>query len=255
MFKFLKKKFLIFQLDSNFFNKKNSINLSLSNLLNQMQIVGPGSISIIVTSAFFIGLVFSLQIIKEFVYLNAVSLVGSVLTISFLRELSPVLTSIILIGKVGSYFTSELATMKVTEQVDALYILGINPIYYLVIPRIIALVFILPILNFVSFVTSLFSSAFICLILYNIDPKIFFTSVFCILSVVDIMKSSLKTLIFGFFISIISCICGLTTKGGAKGVGLSTTSSVVTSLLSVFILDFILSYYMFNKLDSLLKIL
>lgn len=237
------------------FLQNSIINLQLSNLLNQIQVVGPGSMSVIITAAFFIGLVFSLQIIKEFLYLNAISLIGSVLTISFLRELSPVLTSVILIGKVGSYFTSELATMKVTEQIDALYILGISPINYLVIPRIIALVLMLPILNFFSFLTSLFSSAFICFILYNIDPKIFFKSVFYILSIVDIVKSSFKTLIFGFFIALNSCIFGLTARGGAKGVGISTTSSVVTSLLSVFILDFILSYYMFNSLDSSLKIL
>nr|YP_009391788.1 hypothetical protein [Acrosorium ciliolatum]ARW59932.1 hypothetical protein [Acrosorium ciliolatum] len=255
MFKLLTRKIIISRLHECFFYKKNSINLQLSNVLNQIQIVGPGSLSVIITSAFFIGLVFSLQIVKEFLYLNAISLVGSMLTISFLRELSPVLTSVILIGKVGSYFTSELATMKVTEQIDALYILGISPINYLVIPRVIALILMLPILNFFSFVTSLFSSAFICFTLYNIDPRIFFKSVFYILSIIDIMKSSLKTFIFGFFIALISCIFGLTARGGAKGVGTSTTSSVVISLLSVFILDFILSYYMFNKLDSSLKIL
>lgn len=250
-----KKKLRCYKISKDLLNQSSLFYFQIYNLLYQIELVGPSSLFVIITAAFFIGLVFSLQIIKEFLYLNAIGLVGSVLTISFLRELSPVLTSIILIGKIGSYFTAELATMRITEQIDALYILGINPIHYLIIPRIIALVFMLPILNIFSFATSLFSSAFICFTLYNIDPKVFFKSVFCTLSLIDVLKSSLKTVVFGFFIALISCIWGLSAKGGAKGVGISTTSSVVTSLLSVFILDFILSYYMFDKLDSSLKLL
>nr|YP_010155904.1 conserved hypothetical plastid protein 63 [Cumathamnion serrulatum]QQY85300.1 conserved hypothetical plastid protein 63 [Cumathamnion serrulatum] len=228
--------------------------IDLTILLEQIIILTSASLSTTIITAFFIGLVFSLQIVKEFLYLNAINLVGSVLTISFLRELSPVLTSVILIAKIGSYFTAELATMVVTEQIDVLYILGINPISYLIIPRIISLILILPILNFISFITSLLSCSFICYILYNIDPQIFFISSFSSLSLIDILKSCFKTIIFGFFISIISCVWGLTTKGGSKGVGSSTTSSVVTSLLIVFILDFILSYFMFDNLSSSLKI-
>nr|QCI07952.1 hypothetical protein [Plumaria plumosa] len=219
-----------------------------------MQVIGPDSLSIILITAFFIGLVFSLQIVKEFLYLNAINLVGSVLAISFLRELSPVLTSVILVGRIGSYFTSELATMQVTEQIDILYLLNIDPINYLIVPRILALTLMLPILNIFSFITSIISSSFICFTVYNIDPHIFFFSVFSALSSLDIYKSSLKTIIFGFFISLISCVWGFTSKGGAKGVGSSTTSSVVTSLLLIFILDFILSYFMFSNTDSSLKI-
>lgn len=222
-------------------------------LINQIHTIFSTSLSVIIVSSFFTGLVFSLQIVKEFLYLNAIALIGSVLSISFLRELSPVLTSIILIGKVGSYFTSELATMNMTEQLDALYILGIDPIHYLIKPRIIAFIFILPLLNIISFITSLISSSFICYILYNIDPKLFFESVFSILSWLDIIKSLIKIFIFAFFISLISCVFGLTAQGGAKGVGKSTTTAVVISLVSIFILDFILSYYLFEKVDSSLQ--
>jgi len=224
-------------------------------LLNQLHLILSTSLSVTIIAAFFMGLVFSLQIVKEFLYLNAITLIGSILSISFLRELSPILTSIILIGKIGSFFTAELATMNMTEQVDALYILGIDPINYLIKPRILAFIFVLPLLNFISFITSLFSSSFICYILYNIDPKLFFTSVFSILSWLDLIKSIIKMLIFAFFISLISCVWGLTSQGGAEGVGKSTTSAVVISLISVFILDFILSYYMFDNVDSSLKIL
>nr|QCI07501.1 hypothetical protein [Malaconema sp.] len=134
-------------------------------LLEQVLLMGTESLSVIIITAFFIGLVFSLQIVKEFLYLNATNLVGCVLTISFLRELSPVLTSVIVIGKIGSYLTAELATMKISEQIDTLYTLGIDPINYLVLPRILALICILPMLNLISFITSLLSSSFICFII------------------------------------------------------------------------------------------
>lgn len=235
-------------------NVYNFHNINLLNVLQQIQVLYPSSLLVVIITAFFMGLVFSLQIVKEFIYLNATNLVGSIITLAFLRELSPVLTSIILIGKIGSYFTAELGTMVITEQIEILYILGINPINYLIIPRIISFVIILPIFNLVSFITSLFSSSFICFFLYNVDAHLFFDSIFSTLSLIDIMKSCFKIVVFGFFISVISCVWGLTTQGGSKGVGISTTSAVVTSLLTVCMLDFILSYFLFNSLDSSLKI-
>lgn len=228
-------------------------NINSSAIIKQIRALYLSSLLIVIVIAFFMGLVFSLQIVKEFLYLNAVNLVGAIITLSFLRELSPVLTSIILIGKVGSYFTSELGTMAITDQIEILYILGINPLSYLIVPRVLSFLTIMPVLNLVSFVTSLFSSCFICFLLYNVDSSIFFDSILSVLSWKDIFKSCLKATIFGFFISIISCIWGVTTKGGSKSVGISTTSSVVTSLLIVCILDFILSYYLFGNLESSLK--
>nr|YP_009510781.1 hypothetical protein [Gracilaria gracilis]AXI96454.1 hypothetical protein [Gracilaria gracilis] len=225
------------------------------NTLEQMKIVGPDSLNIVIITAFFIGMVFTIQIVKEFLYINAVSLVGSILTISFIRELSPVLTSVIIVGRIASYFTAELATMNVTEQLNALYMLEASPLSYLVFPRVIACILMLPCLNIIAFITSLFSSSFVCFTVYNIHPQIFFTSSLSSLMTQDIFKSVFKTLIFGFLISLISCVWGLTTTGGAKGVGQSTTLSVVTSLLSVFIFDFLLSYIMFNKIGSAIKAL
>lgn len=227
--------------------------LNLSNILKQTRLLYSSSLLIVVITAFFMGLVFSLQIVKEFLYLNAVNLVGSILTLAFLRELSPVLTSIILIGKIGSYFTAELGTMAITEQIEILYVFGINPVKYLVLPRVLSFFILLPFFNLLSFITSLCSSCFICFLLYDIDSRTFFDSVLSVLSYTDLLKSCFKAAIFGFFIAIISCIWGMTTTGGSKGVGMSTTSSVVMSLLMVCILDFILSYYLFSNLESSLK--
>nr|YP_009393248.1 hypothetical protein [Symphyocladiella dendroidea]ARW61810.1 hypothetical protein [Symphyocladiella dendroidea] len=231
------------------------LRLNYKVLLDQIILIGPSSLLITMVTSFFISLVLSLQIVKEFLYLNATELVGSILAISFIRELSPVLTSIIVIGKVGSFFTSEIATMSVTEQIDALFILGINPIDYLFLPRILAILLMLPILNLFSLFTTFMSSSFICSIIYSIDPSFFFQSLLYRFLYLDILKSLLKTLVFGLFIAIISCVWGITTTGGSKGVGLSTTSSVVTSLLFVFILNFLLSYFMFNNLVSSFELL
>lgn len=206
----------------------------------------PNSLFIITITSFFISFVFSLQIVKEFLYLDTTQLVGSILSISFTRELSPVLTSIVIIGRVGSLFTSQLAYMLATEQIDALLVLGINPINYLIIPRILSMLFGLPLLNIVSIVTSLISGSFVCFILYGIHPSIFFKSVAYNCFLVDFLKSLLKTTVFALFVSITSCVWGITSKGGSSGVGLSTTSSIVVCLLLVFILNFVLSYLLFD---------
>nr|YP_009500343.1 hypothetical protein [Gracilariopsis heteroclada]AXE43505.1 hypothetical protein [Gracilariopsis heteroclada] len=254
-FKYLKRLALNYKLYIEMRVRLLIFNIYWYNTIEQIKIVGPDSLSIIIITAFFVGMVFTLQIVKEFLHINAISLVGSILTIAFIRELSPVLTSVIIVGRIASCFTAELATMSVTEQLDALYLLETSPISYLVIPRVLSSILILPFLNIFSFITSLFSSSFICFTIYNIHPEIFFTSSFSSLYIIDIIKSLFKTLIFGFLISVISCIWGINANGGAKGVGQSTTSSVVSSLLAVFIADFILSYIMFSKVGSSIKTL
>nr|YP_010728851.1 hypothetical protein P6G75_pgp088 [Lithothamnion corallioides]WEA77136.1 hypothetical protein [Lithothamnion corallioides] len=221
--------------------------------IEQMIIVGPESLSICIVTAFFIGMVFTLQVVKEFLYLDATSIIGAILSLAFIRELSPVLTAVILAGRIGSSFTAEIATMKVTDQIDALYLLKTDPLLYLVTPRIIACVIMLPLLNLISLFTSIASSIFACFVFYNIHPWIFLKSAFSALSYLDFLKSLSKTIVFGFILSNISCSWGLTTVGGSKSVGQSTTSSVVTSLLMIFVMDFILSYLMFSQSNSAIK--
>nr|YP_010951682.1 Probable ABC transporter permease protein Ycf63 [Laurencia elata]WMP12621.1 Probable ABC transporter permease protein Ycf63 [Laurencia elata] len=227
-----------------------NLNLNLMDIIDYTSIVSPQSLFITIITSFFISLVFSLQIAKEFMYLDAVQLVGTVFAVSFIRELSPVLTSVVIVGKVCSSFTSELAAMVSTEQLDALFILGINPINYLILPRIISMIIGLPMLNFISIVTSVLSGAFICCIFYGINPGVFLSAVFYNSLMFDLFKSVLKTVVFAFFIGLISCVWGITSLGGSRAVGLSTTSSVVNCLLIVFILNFILSYFLFDNLIS-----
>lgn len=248
----LKKCYLAYQLTCKLFQSLYITKKNIYHLLQQIQNMGIGSLTIVLLTAFFIGLVFTFQVAKEFAALNAINLVGSVLTITFVRELSPVLTAVIVAGRIGSAFTAEIATMKVTDQIDVLFILNIDPFYYLVIPRVYACILMLPILNIFALATSIASSIFAGFILYNIPVSVFLGS--SMISVLDLSYSSCKAIIFGCIIGVISCSWGLSTTGGSKNVGKSTTSSVVTILLAIFIVDFILSYFMFHASQSLVKI-
>ena len=225
------------------------------NLYEQIIVVGVESLGISIITASFIGMVFTLQVVKEFLYLDAANMIGAVLSLAFVRELSPVITSIIAIGRTGSAFTAEISTMKVTEQIDALYVLQTDPIVYLIIPRLLACMLVLPITNLVFFVTSLAISMFTCYVFYNLHPWLFFKSVFLVLTCVDILKSSFKVVVFAIIIANVSCAWGLYTSGGSKNIGESTTSSVVTNLLLIFITDFILSYVLFNQMNSAIQFL
>ena len=253
LLQWLKRIKMAFMLSCMMVSRFKSASLDIKLLIDQIIVVGIESLGISIITSCFISMVFTLQIVKEFLYLNAANIVGAILSLAFIRELSPVLIAVIIAGRISSSFTAEIATMKITEQIDALYILKTDPLTYLVMPRLIACVLILPVLNLVFFITSMASSVFACFICYSIHPWIFLKSVFSAISCVDYIKSSLKTMFFGFILSIISCSWGLTTIGGSRSIGQSTTSSVVTSLLMIFIIDFLLSYLMFSNTDSAIK--
>lgn len=221
----------------------------IRNLSHEMKTVGPNSLSICLLTACFVSMVFTLQVTKQFINFSATSALGGVISLALVRELSPVLTSVIVTGKIGSAFTAEISTMKVTEQIDALYLLKTDPIDYLAVPKVIACFCIVPILNILSLFTGISSSLMIVAVLYNISSYIFLNSAQVTITLWDIICSSIKSAIFGAVIAIISCGWGLTTVGGSKAVGETTTTAVVTILLSIFILDFILSYVMFANVD------
>jgi len=216
-----------------------------SHLIYQIGTIGISSLTIVLLTAFFIGIVFTLQVAKELNELHSTSLVGSILTLTFLRELCPVLTAVIVTGRIGSAFTADIATMKVTEQLDVLHVLNTHPIHYLIMPRICACVLMMPVLNIFSLATSIASGIITASSLCSISPTIFLAS--SSISFIGLCLSSVKALVFGFLLSLISCAWGLHTTFGTKSVGASTTSSVVTSLLTIFIVDFVLSYIMFHS--------
>lgn len=220
------------------------------NAFEQMSVVGPESLLIALVTAAFVGMVFTIQVSREFINLGAGTAVGGVLALSLSRELAPVLTAVVLAGRVGSAFAAEIGTMRVTEQIDALYMLKTDPIDYLVIPRVIACCLMLPILTVLSFITGMAGGLLIATTLYGISQTVFLDSARNFLSVWDLCSAPIKGIFFGALIAIIGSSWGLTTTGGAKGVGQSTTTAVVTSLLAIFITNFFLSWIMFQGTGS-----
>ncbi|MEO3705235.1 MlaE family lipid ABC transporter permease subunit [Trichormus azollae] len=217
------------------------------NTLEQLAAVGPDSLFIALLTAVFVGAVFTIQVAREFINFGAGNLVGGVLAVALTRELTPVLTAVILAGRVGSAFAAEIGTMRVTEQIDALLILKADPIDYLVIPRIIACLLMLPILTLLSLLTGMFGGLIIATHTYNLSDTVFLDSARNFLDIRDICSAMIKAGCFGVLIAIIGCSWGLTTTGGAKGVGQSTTTAVVTALLIIFISNFFLSWLMFQE--------
>jgi phospholipid/cholesterol/gamma-HCH transport system permease protein len=169
-----------------------------------------------------------------------------VLAIALTRELAPVLTAVVLAGRVGSAFAAEIGTMRVTEQIDALQMLKTDPIDYLVIPRIIACSLMLPVLTLLSLLVGIIGGLVVSHNLYGISQTVFLDSVKSFVSLWDIVSAMLKAAVFGAMVAVIGCSWGLTTTGGAKGVGESTTTAVVTSLLAIFVANFFLSWVMFQ---------
>ncbi|MDX2098692.1 MAG: MlaE family lipid ABC transporter permease subunit [Leptolyngbyaceae cyanobacterium bins.59] len=220
------------------------------NTVDQMAVVGPESLLIALTTAAFVGMVFTIQVSREFIRLGAGSAVGGVLSLALARELSPVLTAVIIAGRVGSAFAAEIGTMRVTEQIDALYMLKTDPIDYLVIPRVVACCLMLPILTIFSWVTGMAGGFLVATSLYDISPSVFLNSARNFLDMWDFGSAAIKGFVFGALIATIGTSWGLTTTGGAKGVGQSTTTAVVTSLLAIFIFNFFLSWLMFQGLGS-----
>ena len=218
------------------------------NTKEQMAIVGPDSLVIALVTATFVGMVFTIQVAREFLNFGAVQAIGGVLALALSRELAPVLTAVVLAARVGSAFAAEIGTMKVTEQIDALYILKSDPIDYLVVPRLIACCAMLPILTIISLVMGLLGGVFVADLFYGIAQTTFIDSVQNFLQVWDLVSAMLKAIIFGAIIAIIGCNWGLTTTGGAKGVGESTTTAVVMALISIFVTNFFLSWVMFQGL-------
>jgi phospholipid/cholesterol/gamma-HCH transport system permease protein len=221
-----------------------------ANIIEQMALVGPESLLIALLTSTTIGMVFTIQVAREFINIGAGQVVGGVLSLALTRELAPVLTAVVLAGRVGSAFAAELGTMKVSEQIDALYILKTDPVDYLVIPRLVACCVMLPLLTILSIVTGMLGGLLIATSIFGMPARVFLDSARNFLDAWDLCSAPIKAVCFGALIAIIGCNWGLTTTGGAKGVGQSTTTAVVTSLLAIFISNFFLSWLMFQGTGS-----
>jgi phospholipid/cholesterol/gamma-HCH transport system permease protein len=215
-------------------------------VLRQMAHLGVDSLPIVALTMLFTGMVMTVQIAHEFIKYGAQSSVGGVVAIAVGRELSPVLTGVVAAGRVGAAIAAEIGSMKVTEQIDALRVMATNPVAYLVVPRLIACVLMLPILVSFADMIGTVGGYLVATLYADINSFTFLNSVKVFADVNDVIGGLIKSMFFGAIIAIIGCYKGLTTAEGAEGVGKATTGSVVTSMILIFISNYFLSLILYR---------
>lgn len=219
----------------------------MKDVFMQMGRVGVDSLSVAIVTALSVGAVFAVQISSEFVKYGAGSIVGAVMGIAVARELAPAITAVVLSGRVGAAFAAEIGTMQVTEQIDAIYAMGSDPVKHLVVPRFLAFSFMLPVLTIFADLVGFFGGYLVAVYVMGINPIGYLDSASMYLKNSDIIGGIIKAVFFGMIISIISCYKGMKASGGAKGVGEATTNSVVNSLMAIFIVNYFLSLILFKR--------
>ncbi len=212
-------------------------------LVAQMDHVAVRSVSIVGVAGLFVGFVLALQTAYGLTRFGAKGTVGIIVGLSMVRELGPVVTAILVGGRVGSGFTAELGSMKVTEQIDAMRALGVNHIRKLVVPRVLATMLAMPLLTVVADALGIFGGMLISQYEFHVDAHQYYNTITQYVQVADVLDGLGKTVVFGFLIGVVGCYHGLTTRGGTEGLGRSTTGTVVTSSLVVFIADFFLTKF------------
>ena len=185
--------------------------------LIQLNRIGPGSFVISSLVAFFVGMIIALQMAYQMVQLSAEMLIPKIVSVALTRELAPVLTALIVAGRVGAGIAAEIGSMTVTEQVDALKAFAVNPVKYLVVPRFLGLVIMLPVLAMLSDIIGIWGGYFICVYKLHISHEMFWKMVFSALAMKDIITGLVKTIFFGAIIAIVGCHQGLRVRGGAEG--------------------------------------
>ena len=209
--------------------------------ISQMDYIGVGSLTIVILTGFFTGGVLTLQTYQTLASYGAVDQLGYLVAVSLVRELGPVLTALMVTGRVVSAISAELGSMVVSEQIAAMRALGTDPVRKLVAPRIIALVVTLPLLTLIADVMGIIGGWVVSTWLYGLPSSMFLNSVHDGISTDDIIGGIIKPLVFAFLMGTIACHKGLKTEGGTVGVGQSTTSAVVMASIIVIIADFFLA--------------
>ena len=209
-------------------------------ILDQMEHIGTNSLPLVLVIGFFTGMVGAWQAAAQFKGLISYSLLGSAVSRAIFMELGPVLTAIVIAGRVGASIAAELGTMKVTEQIDALESLAISPVRYLAVPRLIAATLMLPILVIFANAIALAGAYLVSNFFLDISSKMFFDSVQRYFQVKDVLGGLFKAFFFGAFTALIGVKVGFSASGGAEGVGKATIRAFVISSMMVLILDFIL---------------
>jgi phospholipid/cholesterol/gamma-HCH transport system permease protein len=213
----------------------------VTDLLEQMDIIGVGSLPIVLLTGFFIGAVMVVQTAAQFVRFGETSLTGNVVSLALVRELGPTITGLMVAGRNASGMASELGSMLVTEQVDAMRAMGTDPIRKLVVPRVVASVVVLPLLTAMADFVGLIGGWLVSALTLRIGAPEFWSRAIHILEFSDLMQGMAKPLVFGFILATVGCYEGLTVRGGTEGVGRATTQAVVTSSVIILTSDFFIT--------------
>ena len=214
--------------------------------LNQIVKIGFNSLPVVGLTAIFTGMVLALQSYTGFSRFSAESAIPNVVVLSITRELAPVLAGLMVAGRAGAAIAAEIGTMRVTEQIDALKTLSTNPFSYLVTPRVIAGILSLPFLVLIGDIIGVFGGYLICVNLLNFNPSVYLQNTYNFVEFIDIFSGLVKAAVFGFIITFIGCYFGFNTKGGAQGVGQSTTYSVVSSSILILLMNYIITSLFFK---------
>jgi phospholipid/cholesterol/gamma-HCH transport system permease protein len=222
------------------------LRIRVAETISQSAILGVQSVVIVMLTALFTGMVISLESAQQAVAYGFGGFVGGAVAYASVRELGPMLTGVVVAGRVGSAIAAELGSMVVTEQVEALRSMGLQPVRFLVVPRLLALLLMLPLLTIFADVVSMVGGMWIAQTYAHIPYDSFISSVRESIDMSDVVKGLLKTFVFATIIALVGAYQGLSTRGGAAGVGQAVTSSVVLAIILIFISNFVLSFLLFG---------
>jgi phospholipid/cholesterol/gamma-HCH transport system permease protein len=215
--------------------------LYVADILMQADFIGVGSLPIVVLTGLSIGAVLALQTSSTLQQFGSISLTGQLVSFSMIKEIGPVLTSLMLAGRAATGMASELGSMKVTEQIDAMRALGTDPIKKLVTPRVVSTVVMLFFLSIISDLMGLFGGFIVAVSLLGLSTRQYWTSTYQQLQFADVFQGLIKPFFFGLIISTVGCYYGFSTKGGTQGVGRSTTQAMVAASVLILIVDFFIT--------------
>lgn len=211
----------------------------------QMSHLGVDTLPIVLLTLLFTGMVMTLQVTHEFIRFGAQSTIGGVIAIAIGRELGPVLVGVVVAGRVGAAITAEISTMKVTEQIDALRVMATNPVNYLVVPRIIACMIMVPLLTVFGDLIGVLGGWFVATSRFGISSFLYWNSIDIFVVNHDFLGGLIKAIVFGLIVALLGCYYGLNSSNGAEGVGMATTKSVVSSIIMIFFANVLLSMMLY----------
>jgi phospholipid/cholesterol/gamma-HCH transport system permease protein len=216
----------------------------LAQLLIAIEFIGAGSLFIAGLVGMFTGMAFTVSTIVGFRQFSAEGMVGGVVALALARELAPVLAAVVVTARAGSTMASELGNMRVTEQIDAITTMGVSPVQYLVVPRVLATTIVLPLLATSFAIAGMFGAWLVAVVWQSIDPGIFFDRITTFVKWGDVRMLLVKSALFGVIVSTICCKKGFFASGGARGVGEATAKAVVSSIVAIFAADYIVTTLM-----------